>query len=675
MAIDPKDLGALEKALNDAAGKASVLWTTFVTFELYLAIAFGSVKHRDLFLETPVKLPILNVDLPLVGFFVLAPIILVIFHFYVFLQLYGLATKAGEYNGLLKEHAQAESDRQRIRQRLDTFFVLQFLAGPKEQRSHFQGFSLRLIAWITLVGAPIVILLQGQVTFLAYHHEVITWVQRLLLFVDLVVIWGFWNRIRSEDNPILGPILSKIWPAIGLALSIGAFILSAFLATFPGERVEILTDSPYWTSLHELLFLGAADEVTGQPRSLFSNRLVLTDQTFVDSEKLEKVGVSHSFRGRDLTGAVLNRADLRQADFTGAILDDAQLNSAKLEKARFCATREMDPEGRKTGCASLRRTSLDEAQLQGASLVNANLQEAWLHNASLQGASLVRAHLQGASLDYAQLQGASLFGAGLDGASLEEAQLQGALLDGAQLRGASLRRAHLQGASLNSAQLQGVLLDEAWLQWVSLRFAGLQGASLDEAQLQGASLERASVWRVKAAASALNCTSLEKLDSTTRPWEERKEPKQTYQGWRDGILSNIPERAKHKADERLSSLDPDKTPRFGPGQKFWTQTQCPRQQGPDAKHLAEYLATLACSAEAAPDVARGLITYGRIERIGAEIATIADRLRKGKADPQNCPGVDGFTKEDWAQLDELVARVQERGAKTSAPSGTPPDKP
>src|SRR6476661_10787944 len=102
MAIDVTDLGALEKALNDTAGKASVLWTTFVTFELYLAIAFGSVKHRDLFLENPVKLPILNVDLPLVAFFVIAPATLVIFHFYVFLQLYGLATKAREYNELLR---------------------------------------------------------------------------------------------------------------------------------------------------------------------------------------------------------------------------------------------------------------------------------------------------------------------------------------------------------------------------------------------------------------------------------------------------------------------------------------------------------------------------------------------------------------------------------------------
>jgi hypothetical protein len=245
-----------------AAGKASVLWTTFVTFELYLAIAFGSVKHRDLFLENPIKLPILNVDLPLVGFFVLAPAILVIFHFYVFLQLYGLSTKAREYNDLLKEQAQTESDRQRVRQRLDTFFVLQFLAGPKEQRAHFQGFSLRLIAWITLVGAPILILLQAQVVFLPYHDPLTTWAQRLLLLVDLFVIWGFWDRIRSQDDPILGPVLSRFWPVVGLALSIAAFIFSAFVASFPGERLEVLTNIPYWGSLHKLLFAGAADEVT-----------------------------------------------------------------------------------------------------------------------------------------------------------------------------------------------------------------------------------------------------------------------------------------------------------------------------------------------------------------------------------------------------------------------------
>ena len=47
-------------APNDAAGEASVLWTTFITFQLYLAIAFGSETYRELFLETPTKLPLLN---------------------------------------------------------------------------------------------------------------------------------------------------------------------------------------------------------------------------------------------------------------------------------------------------------------------------------------------------------------------------------------------------------------------------------------------------------------------------------------------------------------------------------------------------------------------------------------------------------------------------------------
>src|SRR6266566_8988739 len=149
MAIDPNDVGELQKALNDAAGKASVLWTTFVTFELYLAIAFGSVTHRDLFLETPIKLPLLNVDLPLVGFFVVAPTVLVIFHFYVLLQLLALAAKARDYDTLLRQAISDTSDRQYLRQRLDSFVVLQLLVGPTEQRTGFGGFSLRLIAWIT----------------------------------------------------------------------------------------------------------------------------------------------------------------------------------------------------------------------------------------------------------------------------------------------------------------------------------------------------------------------------------------------------------------------------------------------------------------------------------------------------------------------------------------------
>jgi uncharacterized protein YjbI with pentapeptide repeats len=613
MAIDPKDLGELQKALNDAAGKASVLWTTFIIFQLYLAIAFGSVTHRDLFLETPIKLPLLNVDLPLVGFFVVAPTVLLIFHFYVFLQLAGLASKARDYNTLLAAEAPVASDRQYIRQRLDVFPILQFLAGPRDQRTGFIGLSLRLIALITLVATPLVILLQGQVTFLPYHHEWIVWLQRSIVMVDLAVVWYFWVRLSSDNDPI-GWLWRKAKVCLGAAATLCVLIFSVYLATFPGEWIKthlpelrLIPTTNDWISLQAFLFEGREDSVSGRPQSVFSNRLVLTNQSIVDLEKFDKITVSHRFRERDLRLAVLTFADLRKADFTGAQLQGA---------------------------------SLFEARLQGASLVKAQLQGAWLYGAQLQGASLVKAQLQGASLDGAQLQGASLF----------EARLQGAQLDGAQLQGASLVKAQLQGASLDGAQLQGA----------SVHDAQLQGASLDGAQLQGAFLQ-ASVWRARGRLR-MNLVDVSKIDPDSMPWG----PNSTFAAWRDAIFETIPPRTySHPVWHNLSRLDPaaDEEPENVIKAQFWNDALSAPPQGEEReKQLAAFLADLGCLRNAAPYVARGLIKNGRLPSTGLQIAAVADRLRKGKSDPSACPGVTGFTDDDWTKLDQLVTDAQSRAA-------------
>jgi uncharacterized protein YjbI with pentapeptide repeats len=534
MALDPKDVSELQKALNDAAGKASVLWTTFVTFELYLVIAFGSVTHRDLFLETPIKLPVLNVDLPLVGFFLVAPTVLVILHFYVFLQLLALAAKSRDYDALLRQEAPIASDRQYLRQRLDSFLVLQFLAGPKEQRTGFGGISLVLIAWLTLVCAPVIVLLQGQMTFLPYHREWVVWLQRLVLFINVVVIWYFWDRIRSDDDPVIAFITSTVWRIVGAAGSVCVVAFSVCVATFPGElsdkyvpNVRIVPTTwwprPYWaskddwTSLHALLFAGAPDEVTGRPGSLLSNRLVLTDQSFVDHDNLDKVIVSHSWRGRDLRQAVLNRADLRKADFTGAILDGASFEEAKLDDANFsCAVhgkeweprpnRERRPDRKPSGCTSLRGAFLGQAQLHGANFYQARLQGADFSEARLQDAILEGAQLQNANIDAAQLQNANLRSAHLEGAQLEHLDLRSVHLEGANLLnsnlsfvdlrranltgamlvGAILTSANLDGANLSKAQIESALLTGATMRHANLVGATLHGVERKQAQLQGA---------------------------------------------------------------------------------------------------------------------------------------------------------------------------------------------
>jgi hypothetical protein len=58
--------------------------------------AVGGLANRDVFLASPVKLPFLNVDLPLLGFFWLGPLIFLIVHAYVLLHFVLLAGKVGE---------------------------------------------------------------------------------------------------------------------------------------------------------------------------------------------------------------------------------------------------------------------------------------------------------------------------------------------------------------------------------------------------------------------------------------------------------------------------------------------------------------------------------------------------------------------------------------------------
>jgi uncharacterized protein YjbI with pentapeptide repeats len=634
MAIDPKDLGELQNALNEAAGKASVLWTTFITFQLYLAIAFGSVTHRDLFLETSIKLPLLNVDLSLIGFFVVAPLLLVIFHFYLFLQLLGLASKAKDYNTLLVDAAPAASDRRYLRQRLDVFPILQFLAGPSDQRTGFRGYSLRLMAWITLVATPVLILLQAQVTFLPYHREWIVWLQRVAVLIDLALIWYFWIHLRSDDEPING-VLRKAWMYLGGAGTLCVVIFSTYLATFPGEWIK--THLPEPSSLQALLFEGDVDKVSGRLRSIFSNRLVLTDQSFViDPEKLDKITVSHSFRGRDLRLAVLRSTDLRKADFTGAQLQGASLDFARLQGAE-----------------------LNEAQLQGASLFGAQLQGARLAKAQLQGASLEIVTLQNAVLNEAQLQGASLFFAFLQGASLEKVQLQGARLD----------NAHLQGASLELVTLQGALLDGAELQGARLHRASLQGASLKDASLQGAELLNVLVWRAFGTPN-LDLANLANIDAHQKPWKDNE----TFGEWRDAIANSVPEGPRRdQAIERLAVLDPGKKEReHALDQGYWDRAHSPQSRGEEVRReRATFLADLACLGDFAPYVARGLLRNlrqsgllrkwlekGNPEFLDADrLRLFTDRLLKGKSDSAACPGVAGFTDTDWAGLSKLSSET------------------
>jgi hypothetical protein len=102
----PSSLGrseaeALVSALNRSAERLQALWISCLIFGLYLVIAVSTTTHRMLFLEDP--MPVLNIDLPLLAFFSLAPLLFVVFHFYVLLNLVLLACTAKTFDDAVEK--------------------------------------------------------------------------------------------------------------------------------------------------------------------------------------------------------------------------------------------------------------------------------------------------------------------------------------------------------------------------------------------------------------------------------------------------------------------------------------------------------------------------------------------------------------------------------------------
>jgi uncharacterized protein YjbI with pentapeptide repeats len=706
------DLDAVRKSVEDAASVSAGLWLSYLFVLLYIGIAAGAVTHRDLLLESPVKLPFLSVDLPLVAFFFLAPILFIVSHAYTLMHFVMLAAKVGVFDAELRAQlGDAPETRKGLRRQLPSNIFVQFLAGPRDIRDGGLGWLLKAIAWITLVIGPVLLLLLIQVQFLPYHLEWVTWVQRFAVLVDLMLLWTLWPAVVDSRSEIKWPPLWR--HKITSLVSLVAIGLAFTAATFPGEGLDKWIGKrrwipPYpsakwsdqkdwssflttwygqegWTSFHDLLFNGDVDAVTRRRKSLFSNTLVLPAFDALeaakidDPKKLDSVTHTLVLRGRHLESAVFESADLRKADLAYAHLHDASLRDAQLQRASLDYAQLQDAsldqaqlQGASLDQAQLQGASLDHAQLQGASLREPQLEGASLRQAQLQGASLVDANLRGASLEHAHLQGASLVGANLRGASLVGANLRGASLH-AQLEGASLQDAQLQGASLDHAQLQGALLDYARLQGASLDDVRFEGASLFKAQLQGASLEGAQLQGARFLKAALDGTNMRNAVVWRTSFEDASltaifEDGVTEIAFTKGefaffnafIMKEVPESGQEnvvgpgrkQALKRIEKLNPDI---FGPEASEQETLDKGRVDETGYRSaLADQLKSIACSKAEnalhnAPHIVRGLVANGRIMETGAQAPVLVEAILK-----PDCPVSAALTEADKVALEEIA---------------------
>lgn len=640
---------SLLEAVNSASDTANTAWLIFLGIMAYFTIAVAGVSHKDLLLETPVSLPIMQVQIQQSLFFQFAPVILVLFHVGVVAQLVLLSRKTLEFDHAVRSLEMTDRRYHPLRLELHNFFFVQAVAGP--HRSHVMSVFLHGMSWLTLVVLPVVILLFIQLSYLPYHDIEVTWTHRICLVLDiamLVLIGIFLLRIEASffsafwRTTVSSPIAFLVTTGVLLAVTFFSF----FVATVPGEGLDRVTQALTRADRRSdglragngfaLPFVRARADGTLWGR--FHRNLVVTDQDIVPKRAYAADETSISLRGRDLRFAKLDRSGLRRADLTGADLEGASLVGVDLTEARMaCADVSeliLSEDRDKARCVKASFAIMTRALLTGARLGGIDLTGARLDEVSLDGADLSYAIATGANFSNAHLERADMTGGvQLQGANLLVAQLQGANLLGALMHGADLSSASLQGAILTHAHLQGAILRDADLEAADLQYANLQRADLSGARVRAADLRGATVWQTTPPLrESLALADLSGIVVRPVDGEEAK----MIRGWAEKVDQ---ERVKRQVLEALDPLfNTAESPRWGntPERQIWqsyaTLTQSALQEG-YSKDLTDHLMTLMCKSRyASGSIATGVAQRAQGATFRGSLPAIYDRLRA-----RDCP--------------------------------------
>jgi uncharacterized protein YjbI with pentapeptide repeats len=559
----------LEQSLEEASSEVRRAFLWFGTFAAYFVTTVAATTHENLLRGTAVKLPLLNVDLPIVGFYVIAPVLFLLLHFYLLFQLYLLA-------GRVRELIAAVGP-QTARALGPSFPVTQYLLGGLGAFRPIFGLGI----WLTVILLPALALTFVQIRFLPYHARGTTGMHMALVALDVLVTALLWCLIvrglgvggrgaaAGEDGTPPPPPRLVPWLGYGGLAAFVVFVLwfSLVVASIPGEEAvavrelapprgrapdpcavqpaiepppmeaaaEVAEPGAFCTSLariHDYPFRyspppaypGAPArrmlcltyllfEAPTTPLEMRRN-LDVRSKSFASGEPTaDRRGIGFDLRGRDLrfadfTGADLSMADLRGADLFGASLGNARLDHADLGDV---SENEFDL------CEGF--VTFDGA---GRGFCRTVARAADLAKASLRGARLRKVDLRNARLPEARAAGIDLVEADLSGADLAGADLSTGKLRGARLEGAGLREVRATGADLTCAQARGADLSAADLSTATAGRARLGRAKLVEARLVGTYLARADLTGASLAGSYLEGVDLRAAKLIGTVWGDER---------------------------------------------------------------------------------------------------------------------------------------------------------
>ncbi len=481
---------------REAARNYSVQLVSLLMACLYSWLTIGSTERRDLITNASATFfPFLEVSLPIVGFYFVAPLVL----FALFLSFYLHLSTLWERLALLPA---VFPDGLTLGQKADPPLVDALIERQMPQLAKMPRQSGPAGAKVVMAFLVVNLLVPGTLglywlTYLPRHEPFGTALHLVLVFAALAAARTFWlTLLRTFQGSEQG---TRYWRPAPVALWLASLAACGVLSGCVLFGPRVAWGGLFYVDLdhQEVSLRGRAEDGPEAPparRAMLvgSNlRFARLEGAYLAQAELDgSLLESAVLRLADLRQAQLNRADLRRADLWRARLDEAKLDQARLARAHL---EEAVLQGASLARADLSGANLLRANLDGARLSRAVLDGAVLRGASCKGAEMELAQLNGAYLSQAVLTDARLFLTELRQAHLWKADLRNAHLVLADLSGAQLSAANLEKADLSQADLTGAALAETDLRGARLLFTRLDNALLAEADLRGAVLQGAQL--------------------------------------------------------------------------------------------------------------------------------------------------------------------------------------
>lgn len=492
--MKPSNLDAIENQVANSSEKNRNFFTTTLVVFVYIAIVVLQTSDLDLLLGRSIKLPIVNIDMPMFAFYISAPFLVLALHF-------NLLQNIENHYAKLCDWRNASTNQLIPRSNIYPFI---FDFAMLDESSVLINIT-RLVNQIVIFWSGPITLLLILWRFTDYQSLNVTLWHFICLFANLwlvsrcrQVIFGsnsekilktqlkhlsHWTKLicftKNKFNYFLcvftwcikGTFKQSVSNAIGMIVWLSSImqLLMLLIIKMPYDQIVLGTPYEYILHIQELpeFFI---------PRINIDPNINLLE---LDKDSLRfQYELGEETKSSDAKDSVINSNKESSTAFHNWFMQNGKgldLRERSFKYANFLH-------------ADLRRAVLSKADFEGANLTFAQMQGAWLDQTNFQGASLDGAKLQYANLSSAQLTGASLFGANLRKASLIYAKMWSTVLATAQLEGADLSSAQLYYANLVGAKLESANFSGADLTGASLLGAQMQGANLGAAQLRNANL-------------------------------------------------------------------------------------------------------------------------------------------------------------------------------------------